>query len=104
MADFKAHTSVGTLWGLLLGTVSVISDFCSLIVGWKWAKDKSGKFGYRCDRIHLNNRGQYLQACVWYGALFKKSPLEIKYVGAEITPEDAELMKKCADKALREYK
>ena len=76
----------------------------SLIVGWKWAKDKSGKFGYRCDRIHLNNRGQYLQACVWYGALFKKSPLEIKYVGAEITTEDAELMKKCANKALREYK
>ena len=33
MADFKAHTSVGTLWGLLLGTVSVISDFCSLVGG-----------------------------------------------------------------------
>ena len=33
MADFKAHTSVGTLWELLLGTVSVISDFCSLIGG-----------------------------------------------------------------------
>lgn len=33
MADFKAHTSVGTLWGLILGTVSVISDFCSLIGG-----------------------------------------------------------------------
>ena len=33
MADFKAHTSVGTLWGLLLGTVCVISDFCSLIGG-----------------------------------------------------------------------
>ena len=33
MADFKAHTSVGTLWGVLLGTVSVISDFCSLIGG-----------------------------------------------------------------------
>ena len=33
MADFKAHTSVGKRWGLLLGTVSVISDFCSLIGG-----------------------------------------------------------------------
>ena len=77
----------------------------SLITGWRWAKDrKTGEFGYSCDRIHLNNRGQYLQACVWYGALYKKSPLEIKYVGAGITPEDAELMKKCADKALKEYK
>ena len=33
MADFKAHTSVGTLWGVLLGTVSLISGFCSLIGG-----------------------------------------------------------------------
>ena len=33
MADFKAHTSLGTLLGLLLGTVSFISDFCSLIGG-----------------------------------------------------------------------
>ena len=33
MADFKAHTSVGTLWGLLLGAVSLISGFCSLIGG-----------------------------------------------------------------------
>ena len=33
MPDFKAHTSVGTLWGLLLGAVSLISGFCSLIGG-----------------------------------------------------------------------
>ena len=31
MADFKAHTSVGTLWGLLLGVVSLVSGFCSFI-------------------------------------------------------------------------
>ena len=82
-----------------------VSQPGALIVGWRWAKNrKTGKFGYNCDRIHLNNRGQFLQACVWYGKLFKKSPLEIKYVGKGITPEDAEFLKKCADRALKEYK
>ena len=77
----------------------------SLITGWIWGKNrKTGEMAYRCDRIHLNNRGQYLQACVWYGMLFKKSPLEIKYVGKGITPEDADLLKKCADRAIKEYK
>lgn len=33
MADFKAHTSVWTLWGLLLGAVSIFSVFCSFIGG-----------------------------------------------------------------------
>ena len=33
MADFKAHTSVGTLWGLLLGVISIFSGFCSFIGG-----------------------------------------------------------------------
>ena len=33
MADFKAHTSVGTLWGLLLGAISIFSGFCSFIGG-----------------------------------------------------------------------
>ena len=82
-----------------------VSQPGSLITGWRWSKNrKTGEFSYNCDRIHLNNRGQFLQACVWYGKLFKKSPLEIKYVGKGITPEDAEFLKKCADRALKEYK
>lgn len=31
MADFKAHTSVGTLWGLLLSVVSLVCGFCSFV-------------------------------------------------------------------------
>ena len=77
----------------------------SLIVGWRWAKNrKTGEREFRCDSIHLNNRGQYLQACVWYGFIFKKSPLDIKYQGKGITAEDSAMLKACADKALKEYK
>ena len=77
----------------------------SLFVGWRWTKDrKTGKKVFRSDSIHLNGRGQYLQACVWYGFLFKKSPLDIKYNGENIAAEDAAMLRKCADKALKEYK
>ena len=77
----------------------------SLNVGWHWAKNrKTGKPEFRCDASHLNNRGEYLQACVWYGFIFKKSPLEIKYNGKGLTAEDAAFLKSCADKALKEYK
>ena len=77
----------------------------SLIAGWKWRKNKkSGKVELRRDSIHLNNRGEYLQSCVWYGFLFKKSPLDIKYQGRNLTQEDAAMLRECADKALKEYK
>ena len=77
----------------------------SLNVGWRWTKNKkTGASEFRCDSSHLNNRGEYLQACVWYGFIFKKSPLEIKYNGKDIEAEDAAMLKSCADKALKEYK
>ena len=76
----------------------------SLIAGWSWKKNKkNGKPEFRCDASHLNDRGEYLQACVWYGFLFKKSPLDIKYTG-KLTAEDAAMLRACADKALKEYK
>ena len=77
----------------------------SLYVGWRWSKNrKTGEREFRCDSIHLNLRGQYLQSCVWYGFLFKKSPLEIKYTSKGIKAEDAAMLRECADKALKEYK
>ena len=73
----------------------------SLIVGWFWYNNrKTGKRVFGKDTIHLNNRGKYLQACVWYGFVFGKSPLEIKYVGEGIAAEDADFLKRCAAAAL----
>ena len=77
----------------------------SLFVGWRWAKNrKTGKAEFRRDSIHLNLRGQYLQACVWYGFIFKKSPLDIKYVSKALKADDAAMLRECAAKALKEYK
>lgn len=77
----------------------------SLFVGWRWTKDrKTGEKVFRTDSIHLNNRGQYLQSCVWYGFIFKKSPLDIKYNGRNLKADDAAMLRQCADKALKEYK
>ncbi|MBO5992064.1 MAG: DUF4886 domain-containing protein [Lentisphaeria bacterium] len=84
---------------------STVDQTGSFNVGWRWTKNrKTGAPEFRCDPSHLNGRGEFLQACVWYGFIFKKSPLDIKYNGIKLTPEDAALLKSCADKALKEYK
>ena len=76
----------------------------SFFRGWYWKKDpKTGQKILGCDPNHLNSRGRYLQACVWYGFVCKKSPLEIKYNG-KIDPADAAFLRQCADKALKTYK
>ena len=73
----------------------------SLFTGWYWSKKYNR---LHKDAIHLNNRGRYLQACVWYGYIYGKSPLEIKYNGQKLTREDAAFLRKCADKALKTYR
>ena len=73
----------------------------SFCVGWVWRKNKkTGKTALSCDPNHLNSRGRYLQACVWYGFVFKKSPLEIKYNG-NFAPAEAAFLRQYADKALK---
>lgn len=80
---------------------SVIDQPGSLINGWRWRKDpKTGIDGFSCDTIHLNNRGEYLQSCVWYGLIYDKSPRDIKYQGRNLTPEDAAMLRECAAEAL----
>jgi hypothetical protein len=83
---------------------SVIEQPGSLISGWKWRKDrKTGQERFSRDSIHLNNRGEYLQACVWYGFIFGKSPREIKYSGRDLAPADAALLRECAAEALEKW-
>ena len=73
----------------------------SFCVGYVWRKNKkTGKIALSFDPSHLNSRGRYIQACVWYGFVFKKSPLEIKYNG-NLAPADAAFLRQCADKALK---
>ena len=67
----------------------------------KWSDDRTKIEG---DSYHLNLRGRYLQACVWFAFLYGRSAEEIRYVPDGISEEDAVFMRKIADKALREYR
>ncbi len=76
------------------------SEAGSFVMGLKWRKDKEGNWKVAQDSFHLNNRGRYLQACVWYGFFFEKPTSEIKFVPEDITAEDAAFLREVAQKAL----
>jgi hypothetical protein len=66
-----------------------------------WRKDKkTGELKISIDRIHLNRRGEYLQATVWFGFLFKRDPQTIKFEPKELGRSDAVFLRKCAAEAL----
>lgn len=52
------------------------------------------------DTIHLCKKGEYLQACVWFGFMYGKNPEEITYVPEELTEEEAKFYRTCAKEAL----
>ena len=68
--------------------------------GWIWKKTNSS-MNARFDGMHLNERGKYLQACVWYGFLFKKDPETIRWKPSEMDLQDAIFLKMCAKEALQ---
>jgi hypothetical protein len=71
------------------------------VVGkYRWKPDAEGKTVLAADVIHLNRFGEYLQACVWFGALFGADPLKISYEPAYVSPEMAALLRRCAAEAL----
>lgn len=81
------------------------SEAGSFAVGMYWWKQKDKKTGEirwvrRNDPAHLNRRGEYLQACLWYAFFFDKPTSEIKFVPEGITPEDAAFLRDVAQKAL----
>jgi hypothetical protein len=68
----------------------------------RWRKDrKTKKIGLGNDRIHLNDKGKFLQGCVWYMVLFDAKASDIKpiYTGA-----DAKLIIQCAAEAVAALK
>ena len=65
-----------------------------------YVKDETGELSLRKDTIHLNYRGEYLQACVWYGKLFGENPEEIVFERQDMPHSESCLMQKCAKDAL----
>ena len=68
-----------------------------------WHKGSNGELSLKRDTIHLNIRGEYLQACVWYGFLFNKDPRDIKWVHPDVADSDAAFLRTMAARAIKEF-
>lgn len=70
-----------------------------------WRKDpETGEMKLGRDTIHFNERGQYLQACVWFGFLYERPVSEITYVPDMISDSDAKFLREIAQKAIDGFK
>ncbi len=70
------------------------------VVGKYYWEKKNGKMILCTDSIHLNDYGEYLQACVWFVALYDKPASEIKYIPKNMSYEQANSFHKIVDKLL----
>lgn len=68
-----------------------------------WQKDENGRMRMLRDTIHLNVRGQYLQACVWFAFLYGRPVSEIKFVPDGIADADAAFLRGIAQRAVDEF-
>jgi len=70
-----------------------------------WKKVRKGQkdadeVKLRLDVKHLNQKGNYLQACTWLAALFGTDVTKLVYVPTGLDPERAKLMRACAAEAV----
>ena len=68
-------------------------------LGWRRNGD-TGEMEIGRDTIHLNARGEYLQALVWFGFLFGVDPTSVSYVSPQVGDADARFLRLCARDAL----
>ena len=68
-----------------------------------WEKRQDGEMHLRRDSVHLNIRGQYLQACLWFAFLYGKSPEETAkyFLPDKIGNSDAAFLRSIAEEAAR---
>lgn len=103
------------LYGTLLTRAEIAAlvqpttvDFHGDVVGsskWRlehrdgWEDGRKAKL--RNDFSHLNEKGHYLQACVWVGFLFGIDPTTFTYRPESLSEFEAKLMRECARDALK---
>ena len=69
-----------------------------------WRKNPdTGELYLNRDLIHLNPRGQYLQAWVWFAMLYGKKVSEIRLVPAELANSDVKFLQETAQQAVDEF-
>ena len=67
-----------------------------------WNKDRAtGEMKIGRDDIHLNNRGRYLQGCVFAGAIYGLDPRTVTWTPDDIGKSDAAFLRECAYEALK---
>ncbi len=68
-----------------------------------WKDSKTGELKIGGDTIHLNVRGEYLQACVWFAFLFDTPTSEIRYDNPQMSAADCEFLRRCAQQAVDRF-
>ncbi len=67
----------------------------------RWKKDtETGRMKIVRDTIHLNKRGEFLQACVWFAFLFGRKTSEITLKPDCLADNDIEFLKSIAQEAV----
>lgn len=59
-------------------------------------KDENGELRFRFDTIHLNARGEYLQACVWFETLYGRPVPDGAFIPDQVGAKDAAFLRACA--------
>ena len=67
-----------------------------------WKKQPDGSMKLDADRIHLNFKGEYLQACVWYMTLFNEDISTIRYEHPRISREECQALISAAGKVFNQ--
>ncbi len=76
----------------------------NLVGKYYWNKSQlTGEFELGADLIHLNFRGNYLQACVWFASLFGRPTSEISSVPDDMGDVDAAELRRFAQQAVDEF-
>ena len=75
-------------------------DGGDIVGSYRWKEDENGVPVLTLDAIHLNRAGEYLQACVWFGALFGADGRAIRYVPDHLSAQQSALLRECAALAL----
>ncbi|MEK6793128.1 MAG: DUF4886 domain-containing protein, partial [Spirochaetota bacterium] len=100
---FKLHHTQADLAALMYPKLPPEPDG-SFIKGYSWKKEKDDAWKLTSDLIHLNRRGEYLQACVWFAMLFGKRTSEISFVPSGLAEDDAQFLRESAQCAVDNFK
>ena len=65
---------------------------------------ETGAMKIGADYIHLNLRGDYMQACLWFAVLYNRKATEVTFVPDDIADEDAAFLREMAERARLEWK